>query len=112
MLCINIGQPADAHSYRSQVPQQNNHCDCGVFVLQYVESFATDLFLDFGLPKVGVRVISYGYYAVASYATASLVSVVSRMHVLFVTKDWAYAHRGSIIATTCRMLVVGGCGAL
>lgn len=25
--------------FRTQVPQQDNFCDCGVYVLQYMESF-------------------------------------------------------------------------
>ena len=36
------------HAFGSQVPQQNNSCDCGVFVLKYAERFM--------LEKLGLRV--------------------------------------------------------
>ncbi|KAJ7386909.1 Sentrin-specific protease 6 [Desmophyllum pertusum] len=33
-----------------KVPQQDNFCDCGVYVLQYMESFFKDPITDFSLP--------------------------------------------------------------
>jgi len=33
-----------------KVPQQDNFCDCGVYVLQYMESFFEDPITDFTLP--------------------------------------------------------------
>ncbi|XP_031569362.1 sentrin-specific protease 6-like isoform X2 [Actinia tenebrosa] len=33
-----------------KVPEQDNHCDCGIFVLQYVESFFEDPIQDYRLP--------------------------------------------------------------
>ncbi|XP_048577516.1 sentrin-specific protease 6 isoform X2 [Nematostella vectensis] len=33
-----------------KVPEQDNHCDCGVFLLQYVESFFEDPIKDYRMP--------------------------------------------------------------